>query len=370
MEASLEYGIYVCIEDVSASRTFGVGTPQALGAALSDEELQRKFDNVSFHSNQEEEWTAEHESRRKNAMNRPFTPRMHEVDSELIHRAWKVLVDSRDACAIEVGELIAAGKATDSNANLIKLGLERARWGDYIQVRKGRAPGRGYRTSRAVSCGKYGVRVTNRVLPRMTSMTGTMSLELSSTGLWVAGGYCTRVNHIATRCLGPSGKRSQYKRNGELIVRTVAKPERDTDTRGTFKKLDQTPNHIIQPASFEDAQAWLRFRSYPTWHGRVDNRAQPGDQQYIAISTADADTDAHDVDPRIDPDFNLEHASLFMSIQGHVPMDDHRGDEVVYGKDPFIHSSTSTAIFERRDGGRRTTLRGAQVLCCQYHSFV
>ncbi|KAF8132307.1 hypothetical protein EV363DRAFT_1101310, partial [Boletus edulis] len=60
MEASLEYGIYVCIEDVSASLRFGVGTPQALGAALSDEELRRKFDNVSFHSSQEEEWTAEH----------------------------------------------------------------------------------------------------------------------------------------------------------------------------------------------------------------------------------------------------------------------------------------------------------------------
>lgn len=51
-----------------------------------------------------------------------FTPRMHEVDSELIHRAWKVVVDSRDACAIEAGELIAAGKAVDPNANLIELG--------------------------------------------------------------------------------------------------------------------------------------------------------------------------------------------------------------------------------------------------------
>ncbi|KAF8443837.1 hypothetical protein L210DRAFT_953859 [Boletus edulis BED1] len=50
MEAGLEYGIYVCIEDVSASRKFGVGTPQAPGAVLSDEELQRKFDNVSFQS--------------------------------------------------------------------------------------------------------------------------------------------------------------------------------------------------------------------------------------------------------------------------------------------------------------------------------
>ncbi|KAF8124940.1 hypothetical protein EV363DRAFT_1435093 [Boletus edulis] len=51
-----------------------------------------------------------------------FTPRMHEVDSELIHRACKVVVDSRGACAIEAGELIAACKAMDPNANLIELG--------------------------------------------------------------------------------------------------------------------------------------------------------------------------------------------------------------------------------------------------------
>ncbi|KAF8434270.1 hypothetical protein L210DRAFT_3553470 [Boletus edulis BED1] len=55
---------------------------------------------------------------------------MHEVDSELIHRAWKVVVDSRDACAIEVGELIAAGKATDPNANLIEIGDELVKEGD------------------------------------------------------------------------------------------------------------------------------------------------------------------------------------------------------------------------------------------------
>lgn len=47
---------------------------------------------------------------------------MHEVDSELIDRAWKVVVDSREACAIEAGELIAAGKTTDPNESFIELG--------------------------------------------------------------------------------------------------------------------------------------------------------------------------------------------------------------------------------------------------------
>ncbi|KAG6375004.1 hypothetical protein JVT61DRAFT_3781 [Boletus reticuloceps] len=47
---------------------------------------------------------------------------MHKVDSELIHWAWKVMMDSQDACAIEARELITAGKAMDPNANLIKLG--------------------------------------------------------------------------------------------------------------------------------------------------------------------------------------------------------------------------------------------------------
>jgi len=51
-----------------------------------------------------------------------FTPDMHEVDSRLINRAWKVVVDSRDACAIEAGELIAAGKTADPKGSLIELG--------------------------------------------------------------------------------------------------------------------------------------------------------------------------------------------------------------------------------------------------------
>ena len=51
-----------------------------------------------------------------------FTPRMHEVDSQLVNRAWKVVVDSREACAVEAGELIAAGKAVGPNASLIELG--------------------------------------------------------------------------------------------------------------------------------------------------------------------------------------------------------------------------------------------------------
>jgi hypothetical protein len=38
-----------------------------------------------------------------------YTPEMAEVDSALIRRARVVLVDSRSACAVEAGELIAVG---------------------------------------------------------------------------------------------------------------------------------------------------------------------------------------------------------------------------------------------------------------------
>jgi ornithine cyclodeaminase/alanine dehydrogenase-like protein (mu-crystallin family) len=38
-----------------------------------------------------------------------YTPEMAEVDSALIRRASALLVDSRSACAVEAGELIAAG---------------------------------------------------------------------------------------------------------------------------------------------------------------------------------------------------------------------------------------------------------------------
>ena len=40
---------------------------------FSDEELQREFDQFSFHSSQEEEWTSETESRKQNAMNRALS---------------------------------------------------------------------------------------------------------------------------------------------------------------------------------------------------------------------------------------------------------------------------------------------------------
>lgn len=65
-----------------------------------------------------------------------FTPHMHEVDSNLINRAWKIVVDSRDACAIEAGELIAAGKAIDPNASLIELGelIEEGDDGKFVSV--------------------------------------------------------------------------------------------------------------------------------------------------------------------------------------------------------------------------------------------
>ena len=62
-----------------------------------------------------------------------FTSRMHEVDSKLINRAWKVVVDSRDSCAIEAGELLTAGKA---NASLTELGelIEEGNDGKFVSV--------------------------------------------------------------------------------------------------------------------------------------------------------------------------------------------------------------------------------------------
>ena len=65
-----------------------------------------------------------------------FTPHMHEVDTELINRTWKVVVDSRDACAVEAGELIAAGKAMDPKAHLIELGelVKGAEDGKFVPV--------------------------------------------------------------------------------------------------------------------------------------------------------------------------------------------------------------------------------------------
>ncbi|TFY57857.1 hypothetical protein EVJ58_g6772 [Rhodofomes roseus] len=38
-----------------------------------------------------------------------YTPKMHEVDTDLVKRAGRVVVDSRAACLVEAGELITAG---------------------------------------------------------------------------------------------------------------------------------------------------------------------------------------------------------------------------------------------------------------------
>jgi ornithine cyclodeaminase/alanine dehydrogenase-like protein (mu-crystallin family) len=42
-----------------------------------------------------------------------YTPQMAEVDTSLVRRARVILVDSRSACAVEAGELIAAGIPQD-----------------------------------------------------------------------------------------------------------------------------------------------------------------------------------------------------------------------------------------------------------------
>ena len=51
-----------------------------------------------------------------------FTPLMHEVSSTLIKRAKLVLVDAREACAKEAGELIAAGYPMENTIELGELG--------------------------------------------------------------------------------------------------------------------------------------------------------------------------------------------------------------------------------------------------------
>ncbi|KAF8129758.1 hypothetical protein EV363DRAFT_1336308 [Boletus edulis] len=102
-----------------------------------------------------------------------FTPRMHEVDSELIHRAWKVVVDSRDACAIEAGELITAGKATDPNANLIELGelVKESEGGKFVPVElpKGLREPDGVTIFKSVGVGLQDVAIADFVLSRAES---------------------------------------------------------------------------------------------------------------------------------------------------------------------------------------------------------
>ncbi|KAF9815135.1 hypothetical protein IEO21_04753 [Rhodonia placenta] len=48
-----------------------------------------------------------------------YKPEMHEVDTDLVKRAGKVVVDSRDACLHEAGELLSAGLG---RSNLMELG--------------------------------------------------------------------------------------------------------------------------------------------------------------------------------------------------------------------------------------------------------
>ncbi len=48
-----------------------------------------------------------------------YTPEMREVEDDLIKRAGKILVDSREACAHEAGELISAGISPE---NMVEVG--------------------------------------------------------------------------------------------------------------------------------------------------------------------------------------------------------------------------------------------------------
>lgn len=99
---------------------------------------------------------------------------MHEVDSGLIDRAWKVVVDSRDACAIEAGELIAAGKAIDPRQSLIELGdlVEKGEDGRFVPVelpQNLRVPDR-VTIFKSVGIGLQDVAIASLVLSRAESM--------------------------------------------------------------------------------------------------------------------------------------------------------------------------------------------------------
>ena len=48
-----------------------------------------------------------------------YTPKMREVDDDLVRRAGNIVVDSAEACGIEAGELISAGIGHDQ---LIEIG--------------------------------------------------------------------------------------------------------------------------------------------------------------------------------------------------------------------------------------------------------
>ncbi len=50
-----------------------------------------------------------------------YKPEMKEVDVELIHRAGLVVVDSKDACLVEAGELMSAGTTREGMVELGEL---------------------------------------------------------------------------------------------------------------------------------------------------------------------------------------------------------------------------------------------------------
>ena len=103
-----------------------------------------------------------------------FTPHMHEVDSDLINRAWKVVVDSRDACASEAGELLAAGKAINPHASLIELGelVEKGTDGKVVPVALPRdlRVRNGVTIFKSVGVGLQDVAIASLVLSRAESM--------------------------------------------------------------------------------------------------------------------------------------------------------------------------------------------------------
>ncbi|KIJ67162.1 hypothetical protein HYDPIDRAFT_107876 [Hydnomerulius pinastri MD-312] len=104
-----------------------------------------------------------------------FTPEMHEVDDQLINRAGKIVVDSRDACAIEAGELIAAGKAKNPKESMIELGelVEKGDNGTFVPrvaLTEGLRVPEGVTIFKSVGVGLQDVAIASLVVSRAEQM--------------------------------------------------------------------------------------------------------------------------------------------------------------------------------------------------------
>ncbi|KAF8552675.1 NAD(P)-binding protein [Imleria badia] len=95
-----------------------------------------------------------------------FTPRMREVDSALIDRASRIVVDSRAACVIKLD--VAAGRTMDPDINLIELSelVEEGEEGKFVSV----VPEAWVTIFKSVRVGLQDVAIASLVLSRAECM--------------------------------------------------------------------------------------------------------------------------------------------------------------------------------------------------------